>query len=613
MTTVAPKALGLSTDVGGYFGPRSQVEVISFVGMTTALLAIFALCLPRPRSTPPGTRLALGLVALVLGLATYGGGVALDTLQRLPVFSTSFIGRTTSIMGFAVAVLAGLGLQSLAERGWPTGWRARATAVFVLVAALGVAVMAGRRARNLASGLGRSDEFLEALRLPVAVGILAIVLFVVVRAGGPRLRQAATVGIVGLLVVESLALALPLLPNEDEDLLFPETPGITFLAENVGDDRVAPQGLNLFASATTLFGIRSATGHAFTAETWKQALKTADPNVFGGSPTLSQLSDAEEVVTSPMLDRMGVRWFAAGAAHVPLGTVEDDHLAAASCDRPVTLDQPVSIAVPAANGLRGVRVRTCGSVDLPNAATLDARAEATNGSATARVQLPRTVAEGEVAVALPADDLAGEGDITVTLEMAANDGRALSLATDDRGEVAVDLTRPADDGLRLAYADDLRIYERTRALPRIRWAGEATVIEDPDERLRQLSRGLVPDDTVVLSEPGAEGSGAAGDVEVLLDAPTAISVRVESDGDGFLVVADALQTDWVATIDGRSADLVAADHAGVAVAVPEGTHTVEIRYRPRGQRAGAAISVLTALALAGVLVAGRLRARRVRG
>ena len=586
VTAVAPKALGLSTDVGGYFGPRSQVEVVSFVGMTTALLAVAALCLPRPRRTPPGTRLALGLVALVLGLATYGGGVALDVLQQFPVFSTSFIGRTTSIMGFAVAVLAGLGLQSLVERGWPEGWRARATAVLVLVAALGVAVTATRHARNLASGVGRSDQFLEALRLPIAIGVVAVVLFVVVRAGSPRLRQVATVGVVALLVIESLALSLPLLPNEDEELLFPETPGITFLAENVGHERVAPQGLNLFASATTLFGIRSATGHAFTAETWKSALKTADPNVFAGSPTLSQLRDEESVITSPMLDRLGARWFAAGAAHVPLGVEEDRGLAEASCDRPVELDRPATVTIPAANGVRGVQVRTCGTVELPGAATLDAQAVGPGGSTTARVHLPRTVAEGEVAVAIPGDDLGGDGEITVTLDMAASDGRALSLATDDEGEVAVDVTRPADDGLRLAYADDLRIYERTRALPRIRWAGSSTVVDDPGERLDLLGEGSVPDDTVVLSEPGAEGSGAPGDVEVLLDAPTAITVEVESEGDGYLVVADALQTDWVATVDGESADLVAADHAGVAVAVPEGTHTVEIRYRPRGPARG---------------------------
>ena len=65
-----------------------------------------------------------------------------------------------------------------------------------------------------------------------------------------------------------------------------------------------------------------------------------------------------------------------------------------------------------------------------------------------------------------------------------------------------DLRRPDPAGPGrpgLAYAGDLRIYERTNALPRIHWAGRSVVVEDKDERLDRLASGSVPSDTVVLS------------------------------------------------------------------------------------------------------------------
>jgi hypothetical protein len=612
VTSIAPKALGLSGH-GGYFGPINQIEAISFVGMTTALLAIASLCLPRPQQTPRGVRLALGVFTGVLGIAVYGGGPVLGVLQQLPVFSDNAINRSISVLGFTVAVLAGIGFQSLSERAaLPTRHR-RIVVGGIIALALAITSWAGWRARDLAVDTDRLDVFTRGITLPLIIGVAALILIYLVRSTRSWTSQVATVGLVSLLVVESLVLSLPLLPNEDERRVFPTTPGIGFLADNTAHERVAPQGLNLFANATTLFGIRSATGHVFTAETWKEALETADPGVFDDSETLSKLSDEPSVITSPMLDRLGARWFAADATHVPLGTVEVGALATASCERPLLLTRPITATIPAEDGLRGVHVRSCGVVDVPRSAVLAASAEAAGTTVEGHVPLPTTVGEESMSVALPADDLAGDGDITLTLTMSASEGRALALATTEAGTVALEPIRPEDDGLRLRYAGDMRIYERMAALPRIRWSGSAMVVEEPAERLRLLGDGLVPDDTTVLSEPNLAGSGADGTADVVLDAPTAITVEVDAEGDGYLVVSDALQTDWVATIDGERVDLIAADHAGVAVAVPSGHHTVNIRYEPRGQRAGLAISGLSALGIVAALVGERmLHARRSR-
>ena len=99
-------------------------------------------------------------------------------------------------------------------------------------------------------------------------------------------------------------------------------------------------------------------------------------------------------------------------------------------------------------------------------------------------------------------------------------------------------------------------------------------------------------------------------VDIRLDAPTLIEVDVEAEGDGYLVVADGLQYGWVASIDGEPGDLADADHAGVAVHLPERRHEITLDYRPPGQRAGVAISVVTAIGLGALWLWSARRDRR---
>jgi hypothetical protein len=59
----------------------------------------------------------------------------------------------------------------------------------------------------------------------------------------------------------------------------------------------------------------------------------------------------------------------------------------------------------------------------------------------------------------------------------------------------------ADNGLRLAYIDDLVVYQRSRGLPRFRWTGRAITVADDAARLSRLAAGGgVTGGTVLLSE-----------------------------------------------------------------------------------------------------------------
>src|SRR6185437_1495883 len=178
-------------------------------------------------------------------------------------------------------------------------------------------------------------------------------------------------------------------------------------------------------------------------------------------------------------------------------------------------------------------------------------------------------------VAVDADTVPAGSALTATITLHADSPLTVDA---DNGLPALDMITDADDGLRLAYVGSSVIYERMNALPRIRWASQSTVVPSQDQRVAMLSSGTVADDTVVLSDPGPAASGLPATVQVAQDGTDSITTTVDARGSGYLVVADADQVGWQATVDGHRAGLVKADQGLVAVDVPAGTHTVTLRY-----------------------------------
>jgi hypothetical protein len=192
----------------------------------------------------------------------------------------------------------------------------------------------------------------------------------------------------------------------------------------------------------------------------------------------------------------------------------------------------------------------------------------------------------------------------------------LVLGTQGNG-VAMGLITDPGDGARVVQSGGAVVYDRTHALPRIRWMAKSTVITSKSAQLKALVDGTVPLDTVVLSSakgiPAGSGQPARS-FKVVTDDPEHIRVDVDAGGAGFVEVADAIQDGWTATVDGHSADLLAADHALVAVAVPAGHHVIDVTYHATGQRKGFAVSFLSFLVLVGIgtgpFIRRRVRARR---
>jgi hypothetical protein len=624
VTALVPDAFG--TCVGGrYYGPGNPIEVIAFIGVAAAILAVVGLAAGVAAGS--GTTIVRGVrgylatalvTVLVLG---WVGGPLLAAAQQLPVFSNNYVGRIRVVLGFLLACLAGLGYDALV-RGRPAGpqprWRRLAAAAVWVLAGLLVAGVLLRTFQFLRDH-GGLRLFADAARLPLVAGLLALLLVALAWWGSRGwesgrwgvARRAALVLIPALVLVESLAFVLPFWPRVDRSEYFPPTAAHQFLADNLAGDRFAAEGIVLYPSTGSIYGLRSVTGHSFTSPTWADLLRRIDPNTFVSRTfTAFPGRNAPAIARSPILDRLAVRYFGFAPGSLPIGTVATVGTAAGTLD--LADGRSVEIRVPAA-ALRGVGpVLSRALVRPPDRfARLDVEVLRADGSVLASSS--RRFGNGWRAapflVAVPAEDASTvDGTVRVRMTLHAA-GTTLAIAATAGGAPVLTEITGRDDGLKLAFADaGAVLYERENALPRIRWASQAVVESDPAARIRGIAAGL-PASTVMLDTPGPSAAGQPATVDVQEDSGDTIRARVTARGAGYLVVADALQKDWTVTVDGRSATLRNADHALVAVDVPTGTHEIRLAYAPAGRPLGTVLAGLGALVLVGLLVVDRLRRR----
>jgi hypothetical protein len=154
-----------------------------------------------------------------------------------------------------------------------------------------------------------------------------------------------------------------------------------------------------------------------------------------------------------------------------------------------------------------------------------------------------------------------------------------------------------------------RIFRVPAPIPRAHVVGRAR----PSDGLAALvDPAFDPKREVLLASVGPALVAAAGPFEgtaaVVAESTTRVSVRAQASAPGYLVLADAYDPGWIATVDGQRAEVRRANVAFRAVAVPAGTHEVEFRYVPSAVRFGLLASGLSWVLMLAVLVA----ARRVR-
>ncbi|TQS42182.1 hypothetical protein [Cryptosporangium phraense] len=631
LTAIAPWAFGTTDPYRGpywYLSPN-LVESTMYLGAVAVLLVLVAVAWPRAAMTRlPRGGWSFFVVAAALGLGVvYAGGPPLALLQKLPVlFSDNYVGRLRSVLCFLLAVLAAVGFDLLVRRVVEAdvlrrvpGWVFVVWPVLVFSGAgvVGAGLLwRGRRAAEIAHAGSRASERVSWFDtqvlwagLFVALGVLAV--FVLWRSS--RFFMGAAAMLIPLLVVvQALSFAAPYWPKSDKDTFYPTTDVHRFLASHLGDDRYAAGGA-MFVGSDSYYRLRALNGHQFVGKRFGEALDGMPGWGLGDPPTYVNFRSDLKMAQQPLFDRLGIKYFVTAPWDNVFGTVTP--APASSGTVAISGDQPLRLALPGTGPVRGVTL----TVTTAFRPVRDA-----NVTVSLRDAAGKEVARGSRQVFAVGGNQQGVGvGAAFTVPISAENvpaGTVLTAVVSQDSQTpmivrnSAAVVRPADDGLRLAYAGDAVVYQRLTALPRIRWANSVVVEPSSARRIALVNSRSLGADQVVLDAAGpAAESGSKASITVLNDGVDAISARVSATGAGYLVVADALQTDWGVTVDGKPASLVPADHGVVAVAVPAGVHTVALAYRTPYHRGGTYLSAAAVVGVVGVFVGGWWRDRRRRG
>lgn len=600
-----------------YDGPFNPIEVNTYLGSAVLVLAAVALLRRLAPGAPRAARGYFAGLALIAVLLVWAQFPPLTWLGHLPVFADNPIGRIRSVLCLAVVVLAAIGFDAVVrfardEEHTAASVRRRVVESVVLVAGLAALTLACAWAASRLRGLS-SDARQDAVLAVAAAAVVVVALVLAITARGWRPARWLPVLVIPLVVAAQAAVAVSFYwATGSRENFYATSSTHEFLTSHVGGDRVATTGLTLWPNTTAYYGIRTVSGHGFFPEPMKQLIQAIDPHSFG-RPTSGVLSAANpSLLGSPGLDRLAARYYVTPASSRIPG--ERDRVGRPG--RPFALSAPATATVPA-GPLRAVGV-TVGDDPAPPAGLATVTVTVADGTGTqlltAQRRLPKLVPGRVELVPLAGEELPRSGGaltVTVTVEAVA----PVSLVGQrDRpaGTPLLTVLRPGGGQAKLVHAaDGLVVWERPTSMPRIRWASRSTVVSDAQQRLDAVVGGTVPADTVVLDRAAGPADGRPAEVEVLEDGGDTIRVRVRAQGAGFLVVADNIQTDWTATVDGTPVEITPAEYAVGAVAVPAGEHQVELRYAPRGRTLGTVLSLTAGGLLVVVAVPPRVW-RRIR-
>jgi hypothetical protein len=179
------------------------------------------------------------------------------------------------------------------------------------------------------------------------------------------------------------------------------------------------------------------------------------------------------------------------------------------------------------------------------------------------------------------------------------------------GKVAA-RARAAIEGGRLVHSDPtwgVEVWE----VPRRPWASfapGASSVASREDAARLLVKALEDGSQAVVLE-GAPPSGfGPGKIIALERGHDRVRVEAESDGPGLMVVNDAWDPGWRATLDGEPVEVLPADGVVRAVRWPGGRHVLAMTYDPVEVRVGMWLSLLGLGMLAVVIAQSRRRGGR---
>jgi hypothetical protein len=150
-------------------------------------------------------------------------------------------------------------------------------------------------------------------------------------------------------------------------------------------------------------------------------------------------------------------------------------------------------------------------------------------------------------------------------------------------------------------------YRVPDPLPRARLVVQVVVSERPDRDLLRIDVA----NTALVTHPLDLSDVGPGQVTLLQDKPGAIRVRAQAPGRQLLTISESFDPGWQATAEGQPTPVERVNGDFLGCVVPEGTHEVELVFRPPALRLGRVVSCLGLLMALAVGMSGlRLRPKR---
>ncbi len=116
-----------------------------------------------------------------------------------------------------------------------------------------------------------------------------------------------------------------------------------------------------------------------------------------------------------------------------------------------------------------------------------------------------------------------------------------------------------------------------------------------------------------IPQAASAGAGGAGSARIVSYAPEKVRILVHAkERESVLVLTDDYFPGWVASVNGRRANIARVDYLLRGVRVGPGTSTVTFSYQPSSWRAGWVISLIAFVVWLGVLISALLARRRKR-
>ncbi|GEM_PF-3848629 len=149
--------------------------------------------------------------------------------------------------------------------------------------------------------------------------------------------------------------------------------------------------------------------------------------------------------------------------------------------------------------------------------------------------------------------------------------------------------------------DNNSVKENPFFLPRAFVVGKAKAVK-AGQAIEEIAKdSFDPKETVFLETTEKIESAQASFFKPAIvseSAPEKIEIKTDTGENGFLVVSVPFYPGWKATIDGKQAEIFKADHALMAIILPKGRHTVEMRFDPDSVKIGMAITLASIFLIA---------------